>query len=247
MGVVAFTLLVLVAIAQNAASESPNLAAAEKQDRDERQVTIPTAVPASCTSKLSDFSYPSACPSYTIGQSLSTFLTSACQTFCQSECIDPFLKYMEACNVDTTYLKLVCATGPNKKPCCSLLTSASGLLTATAFYSGCNSPLCSFGAQSLCTDTYNVYGCCLENFNIGDTYTGWSGCGFSKPQQCLYEPWPLSISKAALIGIMAGGGGGLILLCVLCCCVVCCCCLGICGASRKQKVIYTTTKMKSFA
>ena len=245
MGLVAFALLMLVTVAQHAAGTAPNLVA-ENQDRNERQVTIPTAVPASCTSKLSEFSYPSACPSYTIGQSFSSFLTSTCQTFCQSQCIDPFLKYMESCNLDTTDLKLYCASAPNGQPCCSLLTSAAGLYSALTFYAECNAALCPLGTRSTCTNTYNKYGCCLENFNFGDTYNGWSGCGLAKPSQCLYEPWPLPISKEVLIAITAGGGGGLLLLCVLvCCCCVCCCCL--CGTRRNRTVIVTSSKMKPFA
>ena len=214
-----------------------------------RQVTIPTAVPQSCTSKLSDFSYPSACPTYRLGQSFDSFLTSACQTFCQSECIDPFLKYMEACNLDTTNVQRYCGSS-NGKLCCSLLTTPSGFLSALGFYSTCGNCISLFNNVIIpptCTSTYNSYGCCLENLNnaLGQSFS-WSSCRFSTPSECLYEPWPLAISKNTLIAITVGGGGGLILLCALACCCVCCCCLcGVCGS--RKRVTVTTTKMRPFA
>ena len=247
-------LLTLLAIAQRAVSTAPNLGG-DHEDRSERQIAIPTAVPSSCTAKLSDFSYPSSCPSYTLEQSFSSFLGSFCATFCKSECIDPFLKYMEACNLDTTNLKRYCGTASNGQFCCTLLTTASGALTTVAFYTTCNSATCFFSTTitNECRSTYDKFGCCLANLNnaLGFNYNGWGSCNLpsSSPSECLYEPWPLTISKNTLIAIVAGGGGGLILLCVVacCCCLICCCC--VCGTRKSRVVTMTTTgtKMKPFA
>lgn len=237
-------LLVTVVTVQVTVSTALNEPA---EDRGERQVTIPTAVSPSCSSTLSNFNYPSTCPTYTIGQSFSSFLGSACQKFCQSECVDPFLKYMESCGLDTTALKLYCGSAPNGQPCCSLLTSSGGLISAATFFTTCNSVGCSLGTSSSCSQTYNSYGCCLQNLNaaLGTNYNSWSSCGLSDPGKCLYEPWPLPITKEVLIAITAGGGGGLILLClVVCCCCCLCCCL--CGTTRRRKVVVTSTTMKPF-
>ena len=242
-------LLTLLAIGQRAVSTAPNLGG-DHEDRSVRQVAIPTAVPSSCTAKLSDFSYPSSCPSYTLGQSFSSFLLSFCTTFCQSECIDPFLKYMEACNLDTTNLKRYCGSSSGQY-CCKLLTTASDILTEPVFYATCNFIGCLVPAiTSQCGTTYKSYGCCLANLNnaLGINYNDWGSCGLSAPSECLYEPWPLSIPKETLIAIVAGGGGSLILLCAVMCSFLFFCC-SRCGTSKRRVVTMTSTgtKMKPFA
>ena len=157
-------------------------------------------------------------------------IKSSCNAFCQSQCVDPFLKYLSACQVDTLNIRRYCATSRTQSNtlCCSLITLANGS-TLNNFYNTCNSSQC----PSTCQTTYNQYGCCLANLNAatGGTFNGWSTCSrISNPGECYYGLGG-QLSVDVIIGICFAVFGGVILLGVLpLLCCICCTCCGVCGS-----------------
>eukprot|EP00731_Ephydatia_muelleri_P032640 Em0024g184a len=211
--------------------------------------TFTTTTPSSCYFSLTDFDYPSDCPAYTPVASIQTLATSSCSKLCSSRCIDPLLAYMEACHISTSVsnaLKGWCGTSEgNGQLCCTLGTTLSGALADLGFFTFCDNALtCNIATtRSQCTSVYDSYGCCLANLIdvVPQLTFDWTACGFSQPDTCFYDPWPLPISKELLIGLVAGVGGGLLLLCVVCCVVcICCCMFGVCAGSRRRKVVMGT-------
>ena len=203
----------------------------------------PTSTPTtpSCFFDPESFGYPSDCPAYTSGASLDTLAMNSCESLCSSRCIEPLLSYTRVCNLYTVskILKGWCGTSRgNGKLCCTLGTTLSGALSGLGFLTFCDSPVaCS---SKLCSNAYDSYSCCFANLIAAEPTTlsfNWATCGFSPPDTCLYDPWLLPISKALLIGIVAGGGG-LILLCVVCCvATICCCVCGACAGGRKRRLV----------
>ena len=212
------------------------------------QVTFPTTATPSCLVNPSDFGYPSDCPTYTPGADIQTLATDSCKTLCSSKCIDPLISYMESCSVDTSALKAWCGTSSgNGELCCTLGTTLSGALTGLGFFTFCSNGLtCGSGlVRSQCTNAYDSYGCCFANFNeVDDLHFDWSACGFSTPDTCYYDWWPLPISKELLIGLVVGVGGGLLLLCIACLVGVCCCVFVAASAGGRRRTTKVSTSGK---
>ena len=229
-------MLVVIAAVQIAANPSTKQGEAEIVDefdfegRFTRQTSGGKSVPASCKSKLSDFGYPTTCPAYAPGTLFSTFMQSACSSFCKDKCIVPFLKYMDDCQVDKTDVLRYCGETTSSMSCCTLVSSPEGREAFNTFFTSCNG---SNSCNSSCKTIYDKYDCCLASLDAiitGGTSNGWSSCG--NTGECTYLKFPdlPLLAVPAIIGIVVGVVGSILLSIAVIICI-CCACGCLCGGA----------------